>query len=271
MENTILTAVLLPTEDASELNIDKLGILDYWKDKKKVYTNQHLYLTSDREIKEGNYTYDKKMNRVCECIEENLELITIRKPEYFSKIEFTTDPKLIADGVPKIDGNTQVILWNEGASQELLGHGKGNFLQQYCEYYNQKDNQKGVDVEKLLFDKFHHAYQDPYIRKEHIPIIANVISEHIQSNAGGFSLDDMKKCFTVAMTEGAGWEAGMPAPSFAKYIQSITKEQPKRDIIIECEMEDADYDYINTALQNKPMVKPKIKLNKDGQPILIFK
>jgi hypothetical protein len=58
--------------------------------------NQNIYITSDEEIKEGDWFYS-----IRELIEK--AVIDYDKGEHFGKIILTTDQDLIADGVQAID------------------------------------------------------------------------------------------------------------------------------------------------------------------------
>jgi hypothetical protein len=59
-------------------------------------SNQHIYITSDEEIKEGDYVYDSKDN-VIRYVKKYL------KDDWIKKIILTTDQDLIKDGVQAID------------------------------------------------------------------------------------------------------------------------------------------------------------------------
>jgi hypothetical protein len=59
--------------------------------------NQHIYITSDEEIKAGKYVIDLENNEVF------ISLGKMGVNNYIKKIILTTDPDLIADGVQAID------------------------------------------------------------------------------------------------------------------------------------------------------------------------
>jgi hypothetical protein len=69
------------------------------------YYSQHIYITNDEEIKEGDWVYFPISNEVLKIgngfYEASLE--TVKTNENCKKIILTTDPKLIADGVQAID------------------------------------------------------------------------------------------------------------------------------------------------------------------------
>ena len=323
MKNTLdLTPILLPTKDASELFIHKGGNLCLNKtgirEKTEFVSPQHLYLTSNREIKEGYYYYSFKFNDIQKSIKGELV-----KGDYDDCIiiEFTTDPKLIANGVLAIP---EFITIKEKESGDSIRDGwnkRVNFLEEYCKRYNQKDsdnleerkivkaqqyalskcgagemgsltkvklawengfetaltyqkdNQKGVDAEKLvetflktkMFTKAT-CYTDngTFYIDGLKALIVGVIKEYqsLQSNAGGFSLRDMEEAFqTGKVFQSCGSEI-----TFGEFIQSLTKSQPKGDIIIECEMDEG---FTNLKIGDE--IPQKIKLDSNGQPVMHFK
>lgn len=299
MKNQILTPILLPTEDASHLFFllkDKLEFQEHpLKDLN--YGNHHLHLFSELPIKEGNWYINLLDNKIWKAEKGHVNtdgLIGSR----LKKIEFTTDPKLwdirMIDvisgktentGVPVIDGNTKAIKplkhWYSKTETQV------NFLEEYCRCYNQKDNQKGVDVGKLreLMCVYQVYNKDgelkPFLETE---LGKDMFSEvkALQSNAGGFSLNDMEKSFRAGQKrEETDWknsesEHQQPySPTFPEFIQSLTKEQPKGDIIIECEMEEVPFSDVQVGgYKNNNLTAARsyqrIKL-KDGQPIIHFR
>jgi hypothetical protein len=97
---------ILPTTKLSRIHyyncFDPLGLSkEYlqWK------SGRHIYITSDVEIKEGDYVYFPISNEVLKIgndpFESSLEIVKDNKD--CKKIILTTDPKLIADGVQVID------------------------------------------------------------------------------------------------------------------------------------------------------------------------
>jgi hypothetical protein len=92
---------ILPTDKPSRFWITNLGNLARCQDvepiKKALGNNVNIYITSDEEIKEGDWVY---------CITENRLLISnvsYSKLEDRFKIILTTDPNLIKDGIQSID------------------------------------------------------------------------------------------------------------------------------------------------------------------------
>jgi hypothetical protein len=62
---------------------------------------QHIYITSDEEIKEGDWYYLPRTNSVHKCIEATE--LNLERRLGVAKIILTTDQDLIADGVQSID------------------------------------------------------------------------------------------------------------------------------------------------------------------------
>ena len=108
--------VMLPTEESNIILWEIRGELDYYSDKQKYKEGksaipQHLYLTSDEEIREGDWVYNSSRNfgkRIYKCqrVRENNEGFPYKvsnpikgdEAMYLSnktfKVIATTDPKL---------------------------------------------------------------------------------------------------------------------------------------------------------------------------------
>ena len=142
----ILIQHLLPTEDASQLYIDFRNQLNIRSEKTKVLStksiNQHIYLIKQLTLDEipkyegwfisyGKLYHTNGKTKTNNCY----------------AILFTTDPKLIADGVPAIDGNTKALTWH--IPKTTTNFYVVNFLEEYCKRYNQKDNQKEYSYEEF--------------------------------------------------------------------------------------------------------------------------
>jgi hypothetical protein len=93
---------VLPTDRPSRLwlykNFDNL-LTGLTVEKSKDIHPQHIYVTSDEEIKEGDWSYDSR--GFVEKVDESYDLEVINA--LGKKIILTTDPQLIADGVQAID------------------------------------------------------------------------------------------------------------------------------------------------------------------------
>jgi hypothetical protein len=92
------------------LPTDKLSRLYYWEDKLRIgdlttapknlgITNQNIYITSDEEIKDGDWHLNIVTNKISKY---NIGLLNPNRSSY-KKIILTTDQDLIKDGVQTID------------------------------------------------------------------------------------------------------------------------------------------------------------------------
>ena len=96
---------LLPTDKPSRLFKDDFGKLIYsinMDQEQNHFEPQHLFITSDEEIKAGDWYYLPRTNLVYECTEDPTEL-NLERSLGVRKIILTTDPDLIKDGVQAID------------------------------------------------------------------------------------------------------------------------------------------------------------------------
>lgn len=67
------------------------------------FVGANLYITSDEEIKEGDWVFDLDVKRIVKA--DSLKVATSKKSQcwYYKKIILTTDPRLIKDGVQALD------------------------------------------------------------------------------------------------------------------------------------------------------------------------
>jgi hypothetical protein len=93
---------VLPTENSSRLSYNKDGVLELHRLQWRKGT-QYVYITSDEEIKEGDwYLIEFNGLKITQCTSTE-ELISIEGRNDCKKIILTTDQDLIADGVQPID------------------------------------------------------------------------------------------------------------------------------------------------------------------------
>jgi hypothetical protein len=95
---------VLPTDKPSRLRYNLSNVLVLTKEPYRDYSkqvNQNIYITSDEEIKEGDWYYLPKENKVAKC--PKIIKLSGVTPEWTQKIILTTDPQLIADGIQPID------------------------------------------------------------------------------------------------------------------------------------------------------------------------
>jgi len=286
-----LTPVLLPTEDASELWFISMPNNPNWlhlhpRNVKARVPNQHLYLTSDREIKEGDwierlgkaykinkFSSDREYRRA-ECSDGLV--CDASKEDWGNKIEFTTAPQLISDGVYEIPENIWMLhslpLFDKSEHNSYL---QINLLEEFVKRYNNR-NVKGVDVKKIFAENFEKNMRENNVAgfKRAYPTLYNRViipsmNQALQSNAGGFSLEDMRKCFE----KGFSYENfGVPDNRegyFNEFIQSLTPKQG--NIEMWCEMEEKlEQDNSGGCKGARWKGRYKIKLI-NGSPIIMFK
>jgi len=78
---------------ANQLHLDTIP--------KEYYKKYQIYITSDEEIKEGDWYVSTHETSINQCSGFNKE--TLNKAYWAKKIILTTDPDLIKDGIQKID------------------------------------------------------------------------------------------------------------------------------------------------------------------------
>ena len=103
MKDKMKNIHILPTDKPSRLwtnNLRRRLELDEFPSQHPTNIAKHIYITSDEEIKLGDWIYDVKMS-VVKCPQ------ILSRPNYFTqfckKIILTTDTQLIKDGVQAID------------------------------------------------------------------------------------------------------------------------------------------------------------------------
>jgi hypothetical protein len=108
---------LLPTDKPSRLYKDgeklKLDIESYG------VNNQHIYITSNEEIKEDDWVFDifKNACPVIRQLKTEEEVLGVQETEF--KIILTTDQYLIADGVQSIDDEFLEWFVNNSSCEEV--------------------------------------------------------------------------------------------------------------------------------------------------------
>ena len=275
MKTLDLTPVLLASDNASILGLGEDNELLYaptydfeqFNSRKNFkHRPQHLYLTSNREIKEGDWAISNtgevlKISYKGSKVKENVNA-------YCKKIEFTTDPKLIVYGVPAVPEKIFINcdLCGGGLTPSMCSKCGGkdikvNFLEEFCKRYNGKP--KGVDAEKLAIDRaYSYLFALGYFTKptEEGKIVEQLLLEakSLQDNDKRFSLEDIRKAYQ----KGALYGDSDNTYYFDNLIQSLTKEQPK-GVEMYCEMEHIEaMGYIKSGWVIKLI---------NGQPIIHFK
>jgi len=122
---------IIPTDKPSRvykhLGRELKHTVRYFEQKGLLCINQHIYITSDEEIKEGDWMYYKHFG---EDVVTNYNTwggqntnVNEHK-DYYKKIILTTDPQLITDGVQAIDD--EFLEWfvkNPSCEEVEVGYG----------------------------------------------------------------------------------------------------------------------------------------------------
>jgi hypothetical protein len=107
---------LIPTEKTSRLFKWDNGSLELLLDNNKYHGKgnyQHVYITGDEKLKEGDYNVPSdfsKVSDISKTSKEDLQVVN-EKSNGYRKITLTTDADLIADGVQEI--NDEFLQWLE--------------------------------------------------------------------------------------------------------------------------------------------------------------
>lgn len=119
---------LIPTDKPSRLfydiSMDKL-VLASTSEVSKWFENKNIYITSDEEIKEGDWCYQVEINdgKVDKCYDVTLYHTWtnngVDKTRKFKKIILTTDQDLIKDGVQVIDDEFLEWFVNNPSCEEV--------------------------------------------------------------------------------------------------------------------------------------------------------
>jgi len=149
MENKEVKVIMLPTQDKSTLymlNAKKtlhMGEFDYCDDSNNERTNQHLYITIDEEIKEGDWFIANQGVRLCVGINKDdtqYPYMTMQDGEQINhsrhwkgKLISTTDIGLINNG---LRSDTKI----------LMSQTPKSFIEEYCE-------QGGIDKAYVEYEE----------------------------------------------------------------------------------------------------------------------
>jgi len=102
MKNIHLIATDKPSRVYKHLGRELKHTVRYFEQKGLLCINQHIYITNDEEIKEGDYRLNIQRDYFKKSDKEGLDYYNKRN-DVFKKIILTTDKDLIADGVQAID------------------------------------------------------------------------------------------------------------------------------------------------------------------------
>jgi hypothetical protein len=207
---------VLPTENSSRLSYNKDGVLELHRLQWRKNT-QNIYITSDEEIKEGDWCYhielkDDKVDRCYQVTKYHTWTNNgVDKTRKFKKIILTTDQDLIKDGVWGIDDD--FLKW---------------FVKNpSCEYIELKGYAIILPGESCDCDKICskcEAKQEPgkeiadYIDRHIVKALVEVAKQKM------YSEEDMKSSFQVGFNVGYNDEESPSYLTFEEWIKEYKKK-----------------------------------------------
>ena len=152
---------IIPTDKPSRLYLGDNGnlVLGLMKNsienKNNDFTNQNIYITSDEEIKEGDwYIIEFNSTKITKCTSEQ-ELISIEGRNDCKKIILTTDQDLIKDGVQSIDAEFLEGFCSKNGKVGYIESKQGRTCTNNCSVVCGEcqifDKKPITNLEKLLF------------------------------------------------------------------------------------------------------------------------
>jgi hypothetical protein len=203
---------ILPTDKPSRLILDKddnilhLQIVNVFMEHQYLVENQHIYITSDEEIKEGDWFYDTDSNKI--GINYN--------PNDCKKIILTTDQDLIKDGVQPIDDKFLEWFVNNPSCESV---DLDTFSMRDKVLYNvvfPKEVPKQETFEKELITDDSEITPDYFQPKSHIESIFEILDkkqETLEAAAEEYSekfhyaYGQQSIFYQIGFKEGANWQA----------------------------------------------------------------
>jgi len=137
---------LLPTNDESAvigLTADEKTLWVAHSGVGNSYGNKHLYITTNDDIKEGDWYLDNQTNTIYKC-DSYKESLSTDEFDEFQKIIATTDPELVVNAVDIREVQGQMM---EGHHHKKLPQPSKAFIEKYCRVGGIDE----VDVEYGLF------------------------------------------------------------------------------------------------------------------------
>jgi hypothetical protein len=197
---------VLPTDKPSylyKMSDNKLRLSDLLEKGSSAWINQHIYITSDEEIKEGDWV-------ICWGGDyKNIEIVKLNRDNYthwiidaenYKKIILTTDQGLIKDGVQAIDDD--FLEWFvKNPSRDYIN---------FTSYSNEKATKdyeliipQEKDLEKEMFQLEQELDIPSHLRWHNSKTKQETLEEAAKNHSNQTIRDDSEKSFT----EGAEWQA----------------------------------------------------------------
>ena len=179
---------VLPTDKPSRVVISKCNekfylysieefkyIEIFWEYDSKNFDSQNIYITSDEEIKEGDYVFDTLKNAcpVIRQLKTEEEVLEVQDTEF--KIILTTDKDLIKDGVQAIDDEFLEWFVKNPSCEEVVFstyHVKGDISGKlHYKIIIPKEEPKQETLEEAAISNYKRLYEGEPLTQE-VPIDA---------------------------------------------------------------------------------------------------
>lgn len=188
--------IMLPTRSLYNISLsNKNNTLVYNNDKHdtlSMFTNQHLYITSDDEIKEGDWSYNIANKTIFQADSQFVKLINQKEVTTNKKIIATTDASLARLADCPVRGSNSNIKY-------VLPQPSQQFITKYIEEYNKGNIITDVLVE-MEIDEEIAGYEHTYLKVNHKD---NTIT--IKKSKDSFNREEMKeKLLEALQADGPG-------------------------------------------------------------------
>lgn len=202
---------VLPTDKPSKLVLNNQKELWFNPDfscKSGLAHPQNIYITSDENIKEGDWFYYKHFGEdIIDKTNKNTDLVNLNNPDkYFRKIILTDDPDLIVNGVQSIDD--EFLEWFvKNPSCELV-----EVIHKFDEDWSEESGAFEIDYYKIIIPQEEKLSYTEAAKKEERIFNSTItkqetLEEYIKEVTKNFK-DEMSIKFTSGGIKlGAKWQA----------------------------------------------------------------
>ena len=166
---------LLPTEKPSRISLHTTGLYNLaceLYENSTNFSNRHIYITSNEEIKAGDYRLNIQRDYFKKSDKEGLDYYNKRN-DVFKKIILTTDQDLIADGIQAIDDTfLEWFVKNPNCESVEVGYGWIRLTETNNEGYwvsipdnqfeMQQEEPNQETLEEAAFRLYPRLINDPY-------------------------------------------------------------------------------------------------------------
>ena len=202
MKNVHLLPTDKPTRLFYDISLDKL-IIATTAEVSKWFDNKHIFITSDEQIKEGDWFINKN-GYISICVKAFEEWLKTNKSE-IKKIILTTDQDLIKEGVQAIDDTFLEWFVNNPSCENVVV-----ITEQYTQNYH-KDiwyNRYKIIIPQEEPD-YTALLQPVGTRQETLGEVAERLTKDFPHYSVRDNMDDsdIKGWFLEALQKGAEWQA----------------------------------------------------------------